>query len=164
MPSIHLITKHAQHTRQLGEWLGQQLQAGDVICLGGELGAGKTTLAQGLGVGWGAAQTLTSPTYVLVRQYQRAADGDYLHHIDAYRLAGRADAESLALEDMFALPGVVLIEWAENLRDDLPEDVLWLRLAPDADHPDYRHIQAEATGPHSARLLELIGAYDATSD
>ncbi len=160
----HLSTHSAAQTRRLGRWLGQHLQAGDVVGLGGDLGTGKTTFAAGLGQGWGIAEPLTSPTYVIVRRYTRPADGLFLHHLDAYRLASADDVESIALEDILDAPGVVVIEWAEHLRQALPQDMLWLTLSASVDDPDARDLLCTANGPRSRALLHSIEAADVTRD
>jgi tRNA threonylcarbamoyladenosine biosynthesis protein TsaE len=126
--TVLLVTHSPEHTQQFGERLGRLIQPGDVICLSGELGAGKTTLAIGIGRGWGALETVNSPTFVLVNAYSRL-DGNRLYHIDAYRLRDAADAESIALPDLLSEPeSALLIEWPERVVDALPTERLWLTL------------------------------------
>ena len=80
--------------------LGKLLQAGDLICLSGQLGAGKTVFSRGIGGGWGAIPPLSSPTYNLAHEHRRAQDETRLLHIDLYRIDGPADAETLGLDDI----------------------------------------------------------------
>ncbi len=94
---LEFFSRSPEQTRRIGVRLGGMLQAGDVICLQGELGAGKTTFAQGLAQGWGALDSVSSPTFVLVNQYRRA-DGGLLFHVDAYRLDSVPEAEELDLD------------------------------------------------------------------
>jgi tRNA threonylcarbamoyladenosine biosynthesis protein TsaE len=148
---LEILSPSAVFTQQIGYTLGTLLQAGDVLCLSGELGAGKTTFAIGLGQGWGAATPLTSPTFVIVRQYGRLQDQQILYHLDAYRISSAGDAETLGLEDILAPENVILIEWAENLQDDLPSDCLWITLE-DAGL-DERNIQFEPMGARAQSLL-----------
>jgi len=146
------VTSHSpQETQSLGSALGELLQSGDVVCLSGDLGAGKTTFAAGVGRGWGAESPLTSPTFVIVRQYKRAADHQLLHHLDAYRLQSAADADSIGWDDVLESSGAVLIEWAENLGAALPNVLLWVRLEPSQD--SVRLISFTPQGERPRQLL-----------
>lgn len=116
-----------EQTRRLGIHLGGYLSQGDVICLEGDLGAGKTTLVQGIGQGWGTLDRVTSPTFVLVNEYRRAND-QRLFHMDAYRLLGAQDAEALDFDRMLS-QGAIVIEWAERIKKIIPQDHLWIQLA-----------------------------------
>ncbi len=125
---LNVITNSADHTQKLGVCLGSLLQAGDVICLSGDMGAGKTMISAGIGMGWGALEPLTSPTFNLVHEHHRAKDQTRLFHIDCYRLRGSADLLSIGWEDILAQRGVIVIEWAELILDALPKDHLWVEL------------------------------------
>jgi len=115
-------------TLALGRRLGARLAAGDVVCLSGGLGAGKTTLARGAIEAWtGRDEDAPSPTYTLVQTYE-GARGE-LWHVDLYRLQRPDDAWELGLEDAFA-SAACLIEWPERLGDGLPSDRLDIALAP----------------------------------
>ena len=113
-------------TRRLGIHLGGYLKPGDVVGLIGNLGAGKTTLVQGLAQGWGAMDSVSSPTYIIVNEYRRA-DGQKLYHIDAYRLESVFDAEILDFDRMLSR-GPLVIEWADRIKDVLPLECLWIRM------------------------------------
>jgi len=118
---------HSPHqTRRLGIHLGAYLQQGDVVCLEGNLGTGKTVLVQGLAQGWGTLDPVTSPTYVLVNEYRRP-DEQRLFHIDAYRLGSVLEAEQLDLDRMLER-GTMVVEWAERIKDVLPDTYLWINL------------------------------------
>lgn len=116
----------ADQTRRLGIHLGGYLKPGDAVGLVGKLGAGKTTLVQGLAQGWGALDPVSSPTYVIVNEYRRA-DGQHLYHIDAYRLNNVFDAEILDFDRMLS-QGPLVIEWADRIRSVIPEDCLWINM------------------------------------
>ncbi len=114
-------------TRRLGIHLGGYLKPGDVICLEGNLGSGKTTLVQGIARGWGALDPVSSPTFMIVNEYRRA-DQMRLYHLDAYRLAHALDAELLDFDRM-QMQGPIVIEWAEKIKSILPERYLWIKLS-----------------------------------
>jgi tRNA threonylcarbamoyladenosine biosynthesis protein TsaE len=89
-----------EQTHRLGVRLGELLARGDLICLSGELGTGKTALAQGIGRGWGAGMRVTSPTFTLVNEYPRLRDGRLLYHIDCYRLESPGEVVTAGLSDI----------------------------------------------------------------
>lgn len=124
--SLEIISRSPEQTRRVGMRLGTLLKPGDVICLVGDLGAGKTTLVQGLAAGWGSLDPVSSPTFVLLNVYRRA-DGQCLYHLDAYRISGAAEAEELDL-DAYLEKGPLIVEWAERIRPALPSDHLWTTL------------------------------------
>lgn len=124
--SLEYISRNAEATQRVGMRLGSLLQRGDVVCLVGELGSGKTTFVKGLTAGWGSADEVTSPTFVLVNVYNRA-DGQCLYHLDAYRLTSVMEAHDLDLE-MMLQSGPLVVEWAERIQQALPEQCLWIHL------------------------------------
>ena len=124
--SFEVISRSPTQTKRIGMRLGELLQSGDVIGLEGDLGAGKTTLAQGIASGWGSYDTVTSPTFVLVNVYRRL-DQNQLFHLDAYRLSGPSEAVDLDLDAMLD-SGSLVIEWADIIKDALPEEHLWVNL------------------------------------
>jgi tRNA threonylcarbamoyladenosine biosynthesis protein TsaE len=106
--------------------LGALLQKGDVICLSGDLGAGKTTLVQGVARGWGSLDAATSPTFILVNTYRRP-DGQLLHHLDAYRMQSALEAEDLDL-DLMLEQGPLVLEWPERIESAIPTERLSFQL------------------------------------
>ena len=127
--TLEFVSRSPDQTRRLGARLGALLLGGDVICLEGPLGSGKTCLAQGIGRGWGVGQTLISPTYVLVREYTRPPDTVRLHHVDLYRISGVEEALGLGLDEFLGDEhAVCVIEWAERARSLMPPDHLWVKL------------------------------------
>lgn len=125
--NFEFFSHSPDQTRRLGIHLGGYLQPGDVICLEGDLGTGKTTLVQGIGQGWGTLDPVTSPTYVIVNEYRRPSDERFFH-LDAYRLESALDAEYLDLDRMLA-QGPMVIEWADRIKNALPDEHLWIRLS-----------------------------------
>jgi len=115
----------AEETRRLGERLGALLKAGDVVLLSGELGTGKTVLAQGIGRGLGVADPIKSSSFVIMNEYEGAPLR--LYHADLYRLEDPEQVAELALDEL-ASTGVFVIEWPERAGGDLPEEYLLIRL------------------------------------
>ncbi|HOX31899.1 MAG TPA: tRNA (adenosine(37)-N6)-threonylcarbamoyltransferase complex ATPase subunit type 1 TsaE [Spirochaetales bacterium] len=108
----------ATGTEELGERLGRSLGGGTVIAFRGPLGAGKTTMTKGLARGLGIEETVTSPTFTIVSEYEGRLR---LHHVDAYRLSGPEDFYSIGGEELLADPGgVCLVEWSERIEPALP--------------------------------------------
>jgi tRNA threonylcarbamoyladenosine biosynthesis protein TsaE len=155
--TMDFFSRSPEQTRRIGMRLGGALQAGDVICLQGDLGAGKTTFVQGVALGWGSLDAVSSPTFILVNVYRRG-DESRLFHMDAYRLDSAPEAEELDLDAMLA-QGPLLIEWPERIDGLVPDERLWIRL----EHidEDEREMKFKATGTRYDDLLEVIrrGAY-----
>jgi tRNA threonylcarbamoyladenosine biosynthesis protein TsaE len=124
--TLEFLSRSPDQTRRLGSRLGALLQTGDLVCLCGDLGAGKTTLVQGLAQGWGSLDSVSSPTFVLVNEYRRP-DGQCLYHLDAYRLASAWEAEDLDLDRMLEM-GPLVVEWPERIKAALPGKYLWIDL------------------------------------
>jgi tRNA threonylcarbamoyladenosine biosynthesis protein TsaE len=122
------LTESAEETLEMGRKIGRRLHAPALLLLSGELGAGKTTLAKGIISGLGAAreEQVTSPTFTLVHPFSGRAK---VFHVDLYRIEGFHDLETLGLEDLFAEPAVVLVEWPDKLRFQTDWPVLRLELA-----------------------------------
>jgi tRNA threonylcarbamoyladenosine biosynthesis protein TsaE len=129
---IDLVTMGAEHTREIGARLGRRLRPGDVVLLHGDLGAGKTTLAQGIARGLGIVDAVQSPTFTLINQHEREGpDGEpfRLYHVDLYRLAGEEELDSFGFDDYLdPSDGVTLIEWPERAASRLPARYLLIRL------------------------------------
>jgi tRNA threonylcarbamoyladenosine biosynthesis protein TsaE len=147
--TVEFFSRSPEQTRRLGMRLGGLLQAGDVVCLQGELGAGKTTLVQGIARGWGSLDAVSSPTFILVNVYRRP-DEALLFHLDAYRLESQAEAEELDLDGMLTR-GALLVEWAERLVPILPADRLWVQL--DYQDEERRQMLISAQGSRYQDML-----------
>lgn len=149
--SFDVITHSPAQTGRVGERLGQLLRPGDVVCLQGSLGTGKTCLTQGIGKGLGASGVISSPTFVYINEYAPKDSGPYLYHVDLYRIRDYCDALSLGLDDYIYSDGVTVIEWAERAIEIIPEERLWISLS----YLDFskRALLFEATG---ARYIEIL--------
>lgn len=149
---MDFFSRSPEQTRRIGMRLGEVLQVGDVICLQGDLGAGKTTFVQGVAHGWGSRDSVSSPTFIIVNDYRRA-DEAHLFHMDAYRLDSTPEAEELDLDAMLS-QGPLLIEWPERIDGLVPNERLWIRF----EHVDAeeREMNFKATGKRYDNLLETL--------
>jgi tRNA threonylcarbamoyladenosine biosynthesis protein TsaE len=120
-----MITSSPEETQSLGRRLSAFLEAGDVVCLWGDLGAGKTCLVQGICQGLNVNEAVVSPSFTLVNEYTGTFP---VAHLDFYRLKGEADLEQLGFDDLFDGGRVVLIEWPERAANALPIDRLDINL------------------------------------
>ncbi|MGA8980009.1 MAG: tRNA (adenosine(37)-N6)-threonylcarbamoyltransferase complex ATPase subunit type 1 TsaE [Pedococcus sp.] len=124
MPEVcSLALPTAESTRAWGVRLASLLRAGDLVVLTGGLGAGKTTLTQGIGEGLGVRGPVTSPTFVIARVHPSLVDGPSLVHVDAYRLGGFAELDDLDLDTSLE-DAVTVVEWGHGLVEDLSDDRL----------------------------------------
>jgi len=120
-------THSAEETQALAARLATEMPPGTVLCLHGDLGSGKTCFVQGLARALGVRRPVGSPTFTLINEYRGKGR---LAHIDLYRIRGAADAFGLGLEDyLFHYDGIVAIEWAERVTEDLPENCWHVRMA-----------------------------------
>jgi tRNA threonylcarbamoyladenosine biosynthesis protein TsaE len=147
--SMDFISRSAEQTRRLGMRLGNLLQPGDVLALSGDLGAGKTTLVQGIAQGWGSTDSVSSPTFVLINVYRRP-DGGLLHHMDAYRVESALEAEDLDLDAMMST-GALIVEWADRITEALPKEILWVNMKWIAD--EHRSMVFNPVGSRNQQLL-----------
>src|SRR6516225_7876983 len=143
--------------RDLGRELAARLRAGDLVILTGPLGAGKTTLVQGIGQGLGVRGPVTSPTFVIARVHPAlAGSGPSLVHADAYRLGSLREVDDLDLDADMA-SAVTVVEWGEGLAEGLAEDRLEISIQPDPDS-DIRTLRLRG---HGARWHDVLaGAAD----
>lgn len=150
--TLDFISNSVEQTVRLGVRLGELLAAGDVICLSGELGAGKTAIASGIGRGWGAGQQVTSPSFTLIKEYPRLHDGLILYHVDCYRLETAADVVTVGLEEILDGVGATMIEWPERIEQWLPEERLWVAMRYVSE--TRRGLRITAHGDRPAKLLK----------
>lgn len=132
-------TYSAQETYELGKRLGREARAGEVYCLDGDLGTGKTVFTQGFAAGLGIEGPVNSPTFTILQQYE---DGRLpLYHFDVYRIGDVEEMEEIGYEDCFYGNGVCLVEWADLIEEILPEHYTQIRLEKELEQGfDYRRI------------------------
>jgi tRNA threonylcarbamoyladenosine biosynthesis protein TsaE len=136
---LDLTSASPDETRAIAARLASVATPGDVVCLWGELGAGKTVFAKGFGAGLGVRDTISSPSFVLMGEYAGRLP---LFHIDLYRLETAAEAFDGGLLDDRQVGGVVVIEWPDRLGRDVPVERLDVRIEGGADDPRQLHLQA----------------------
>jgi tRNA threonylcarbamoyladenosine biosynthesis protein TsaE len=143
-----ISTADAAATRRLAASLAAAAEPGDLVCLWGELGAGKTQFAKGFGAGLGVAGTISSPTFILMSEYEGRLP---LFHVDLYRLADGADALAGGLVDERQAAGVTLVEWPDRMGDLLPARRLDVLIDGTGTEP--RTITLRAVDPALARYV-----------
>ena len=137
---LKIILKSLKETSDFGISLGKALKPGDIVCLNGELGAGKTTLTKSIGIGLDVDDYITSPTFALINEY----DGKFpLYHIDTYRLENIEEIDDLGFDDYIYGRGVSIIEWADRIEKFLPKEKIV--------------IDIEKVGYEEERILNISG-------
>lgn len=139
-----------EETEKFGLFLGENLRPGDVVCLNGDLGAGKTTLTKSIAKGLGIDDYVTSPTFTIVNEYYGKID---LYHIDTYRLDDMVDVDYLGFDEYFYSDGVTIVEWAEKIRDTLPEEYMEINIKS---HDDKRDLDINYVGNRFDELKEKL--------
>ena len=131
-----------EETYALGLQLGQQAKASQVYCLNGDLGVGKTVFTQGFAKGLGIEDTVNSPTFTILQQYEEGRLP--LYHFDVYRIGDISEMDEIGYEDCFYGDGVCLIEWSELIKELLPEHIIDITIEKDMEKGfDYRRITVE---------------------
>jgi len=145
-----VITSSAEQTEEVGRVLGTMLEAGDLVCLYGDLGAGKTHFSYGVARGLQVQEEyITSPTFTFVNEYQGRVP---LYHIDLYRLKEPSELESIGFEEYVDSDGATVIEWAERAEEELPDDKLNVYISDVSENS--REIGFFAEGERYGKLLD----------
>ncbi|OGO04429.1 MAG: tRNA (adenosine(37)-N6)-threonylcarbamoyltransferase complex ATPase subunit type 1 TsaE [Chloroflexi bacterium RBG_13_54_9] len=159
MDRLSLISNSTDETQQIGRRLGELAQAGDLLLLVGELGTGKTCLTQGIALGLGIDDYITSPSFVLIREHKGRLP---LYHIDLYRLDKAEEILDLGLDDYLSGPGVCVVEWADKALDFFPKEHLLITL----NHLDEtkRTLHLQAKGQRYEDILSQIDRISSMSN
>ena len=138
-------TRKPEETYELGRKMGREAEPGQIVCLSGDLGVGKTVFTQGFAAGLGIEGPVNSPTFTILQQYE---DGRLpLYHFDVYRIGDVSEMDEIGYEDCFFGYGVCLIEWPGLIEEILPEKVTWVTIEKDLEKGfDYRRISVEDRG------------------
>lgn len=138
-------TFSADETYEYGRKMGEEARPGDVYCLTGELGVGKTVFTQGFAAGLGIREGVSSPTFTIVQEYEEGRMPFY--HFDVYRIGDVEEMEEIGFEEYIYGEGVCLIEWADLIREILPQDFVGICVEKDLEKGfDYRKITLERGG------------------
>ena len=155
---VEITTHSTEETMAVGRRLGGLLRAGDVLALSGPLGSGKTYLTKGIALGLGVADSraVRSPTFILISQYHGRLT---LYHVDAYRLAGAAELTSLGSDEFLFSDAVTVVEWAERVKEALPDEHLWVTCAHAGENTrTYRF------SPRSERFKDVVNRLSADAE
>ena len=132
-------TNSAEETYQLGKQMGEKAGAGEIYCLDGDLGTGKTVFTQGFAAGLGVEGPVNSPTFTILQQYDSGRLP--LYHFDVYRIGDVEEMDEIGYEECFYGEGVTLIEWSSLIREILPDQVIRITIEKDLEKGfDYRKI------------------------
>lgn len=135
-------TNRPEETYELGQKLGREAHPGQIYCLDGDLGVGKTVFTQGFAAGLGIEGPVNSPTFTILQQYEEGRLP--LYHFDVYRIGDVGEMEEIGYEDCFYGDGVCLIEWSQLIPEILPKEVIRIRIEKDLERGfDYRKISVE---------------------
>ena len=148
--TLEFLSRSPEQTLRVGVRLGELLKPGDVVCMAGDLGSGKTTMAKGIARGWGSLDPVTSPSYVILNEYRRA-DNAKLYHLDAFRLLNTQEIFELGFLELLEDGGPLIIEWPERVAEAIPQERIWVNLHW-ADESQ-RGLRFDAHGPRYERLL-----------
>lgn len=154
---LQVQTLSPEKTFELGEKLAQILQGGEVICLEGELGAGKTVFAKGLGKGLEVSEHITSPTFTMIKEYSARVNQQEITyvHMDLYRLEDPEEAEFIGVKDFFRDHFVCLIEWPGIIEDILPEERLEVQIIGQGEEPRSITFSSLGSKPMADSLMRL---------
>lgn len=152
MKTVSILSKSESETLRLGEKLARHLRKGDILCLQGELGSGKTTLIKGIAKGLKiASEKVTSPTFVLMNAYEGRLP---LYHFDLYRLEEIHEISSIGYEEFLYGNGIAVIEWAERLGALTPKEYLRVELKHQGENE--RSIKLSAVGERYYRIMKEV--------
>lgn len=146
---ISKTLNNIKETELIAHRLGKKVKAGDIICLIGDLGAGKTTFTQSLAKGMEVDDYVTSPTFTIIQEYEGRIP---LYHFDVYRIADSSEMYDIGFDEYVYGSGVCVIEWAHLIKDVLPKDYLWIELNYIDDTK--RKINFEYTNDYYKNLVE----------
>ncbi|MFZ4514702.1 MAG: tRNA (adenosine(37)-N6)-threonylcarbamoyltransferase complex ATPase subunit type 1 TsaE [Acidimicrobiia bacterium] len=156
---MKIVSKNPEQTATIARALAELLQAGDVVALLGDLGAGKTTFVRSCAQALGVTEPVTSPTFTIVHEYTA---NPMVVHIDAYRLDSAGEFVGVGSDELLGIDTIAFVEWANHVSDALPVDRLELTLTW-ADGPDSREVEITARGNWVQRRPALLAALRAVA-
>ena len=148
---LKTLTHNEQETEAFGRFLSDQIHSGSVLCLYGELGAGKTAFVRGLAEGLGIQDPITSPTFTIIHEYDTNPP---LFHLDAYRLSNGEELLEIGFEEYLGMNGIVVLEWADLVEDALPAHRLNVTITGSGEDP--RTAVLEPCGTEYRKVVDLL--------
>ena len=146
-----IISNSEDRTFDIGYKLGTLLQKGDIVCLTGDLGAGKTTMTKAIAKGLNIDEYITSPTFTIVHEYEGR---EKLYHFDVYRVGSVEEMEDIGYEEYFYSEGVCVIEWANLIEEIIPEKHLWINIKYGLNNE--RIMDMVSTSEHFEKIVEEL--------
>lgn len=147
-----IICRNIDETKKIGYKLGSLLQKGDIVCLTGDLGAGKTTLTKSIALGLDVKEDVTSPTFTIINEY----DGRLpVYHFDVYRIMDIDEMYDIGYEEYFYGNGACIVEWASQIKELIPKDHLWIEIKLGSDINN-REFYIEGTTEHYKSIIEEL--------
>ncbi len=147
-----IVCRGIDKTQEIGYKLGKLVEKGDIICLTGDLGAGKTTLTKSIAKGLEVKGDVTSPTFNIIKEYTGRLP---VYHFDLYRIGHVDEMYDIGYEEYFYGSGVCIIEWASQIRELIPEEHLWIEIKL-GDTIDSREFYMRGTTKHYERIVEEL--------
>ncbi len=150
-----IISNSIEDTENIGCKLGKLLKKGDVVCLTGDLGAGKTTLSKSIAKGLGVDEHVTSPTFTIINEYVGRIP---LYHFDVYRINDIEEMYELGYEEYFYGDGVCIVEWASKIEELIPEEHIWIELKL-GDTENSREFYIKGTNDHFKEIIQNLKTF-----
>jgi len=151
---MEYITNSVNETIEIGEKIGSASKAGDIICIEGELGSGKTHLTKGIALGLGIKEYITSPTFTLVNEYEGRLR---LYHFDVYRIDDPDEIEAIGFDEYIFSDAVSVIEWSDLIRELIPEEHIQINISKDsAEDENVRRIKISWLGKRYDYMKEIL--------
>lgn len=150
---MEFLSKNVEETIALGKKIGSMVRAGDIICIDGELGSGKTHLTKGLAIGLDINEYITSPTFTIVNEYEGRLK---LYHFDVYRVNDPDEIENIGFDEYIFGEGVSIIEWAKLIEELIPAERIQINIYKTlGNEENYRKINIEYFGERYQYLKEI---------
>lgn len=147
-----IICRNEEETKEIGYRLGKLLNKGDIVCLTGDLGAGKTTITKSIAEGLEVDEDVTSPTFTIINEY----DGRLpVYHFDVYRILDIEEMYDIGYEEYFYGSGVCIVEWASQIRELIPKEHLWIEIKY-GEEVTSREFYFKATTKHYEIIVEEL--------
>lgn len=146
--AIKIVSNGEEETKATGKWIGSLLETGDIVCLEGDLGTGKTALTKGIAEALGIDEMITSPTFTIVNEYSGNLK---MYHFDVYRINDPEELYDIGFEEYIYDRAVVVIEWADLIKELIPSENIWVKIGKElGTDPDIRIIDVSFNGDRYA--------------